>query len=159
MTIGLGNGIINGLRSVPIAALEGYITGIIFFLLFSILWNDTGPALSDGPRDLSPRWPRPLWLSPAWLLLSPLLLPRWLRQWATPAADSASATAADTIRADRRTLLIYATTNSLVIGAPLGGLVERQVLRQAGALYQFRHAAIKGHLVDGRFVNSASRFR
>jgi hypothetical protein len=154
------------------------------------------------------------------LLFFPLLVLVFLNLWATPAADSSSATAVGTYRADRRTGMIYGlalgVAGGLVFGflawfmiewdehitwelpglAPLFGptlaiglglglwaglavttatgqvpmvklteftltppwgrrvhfrrLLEdalgRQVLRQAGALYQFRHAAIKAYL-------------
>jgi hypothetical protein len=129
----------------------------------------------------------------------------FFRLWAIPIADSPSATAASTYRADRRTSMIYGlvaglgsgSAAGLVTGAVAGpvfglfyglsaclmfgsfgalaagqvllvklteftltcegrgrvdflrllqGASERQVLRQAGAVYQFRHTALQTHL-------------
>jgi hypothetical protein len=174
--------------------------------LISVLVGGLGFRFA-APRKLVPRWParRELRRVLPTALIPPLLVPVFLNLWASPIADSPSATAAGIYRADRRTSMIY----GLMLGFPLGfgsgllighltgpginlwsaltlglgfGLLaifatgqvpvmkltevlaaspqrgrvnflrlledasRRQVLRQAGALYQFRHAAIQHRL-------------
>lgn len=200
-------------NSYIIAGVVSTVAGIATFGIFSLMWGRTGPDTAGAPRLLTPRWPRPLWLAPLWVALSPLLLPRLLNLWATPAANSPSATASGTYRADRMTSVVYASTYALTLGVPLGVLLswtisasggpgmslagpvwgaaggivtwvtawlctgqvplvlltqlillsrlgrmsfaqllddalQRQVLRQAGTVYQFRHAAIQARFQD-----------
>jgi hypothetical protein len=188
-------------------------SGLLFGITFS-LWGKRGFGLAGTPQVLNPRWPWPRWLLPLGLALFPLLTPLILNRWATPVANSPSATVASSYRADRRTGIIYASVYALMLGILVGlltslgqssgaftstgrlmlglewalvaGLVtwlmawlaagqvplvnltqlvlvhrlesrvhfaqlledafSRQVLRQAGAVYQFRHAAIQAHL-------------
>ena len=210
---GLWVGLVAGPASGFFAAVGGFIIGLSFGIAFG-LWSRRGFGLAGAPQLLNPRWPRPHWLLPLWVPLFPLLTPVILNQWATPVADSPSATAARSYRADRRTSMIYASVYALVLGITAGllagldkpsesftstgrlmlglgwalvaGLVtwlmawlaagqvplvnlaqlvliqrqesrvhfaqllkdafDRQVLRQAGTVYQFRHAALQAHL-------------
>lgn len=56
----------------------------------------------------------------SWLPILPVLIPLLLNSWATPAADLASATPVSTLRADRRTCILYACAYTVVPGIPLG---------------------------------------
>ncbi len=210
---GLWTGLVAGPQLGAAAAIVGFMSGILFVIAFS-LWRKRGFGLAGAPQVLSPRWPWPRWLLPFGLPLFPLLMPLLLNRWATPVADSPSATAAGSYHADRRTGMIYASVYALVFGITAGlltglggpshsftgagrlmlglgwalvaGLVtwlmawlaagqvplvnvtqlviihrqasrvhfaqllanafDRQVLRQAGVVYQFRHAALQAHL-------------
>jgi hypothetical protein len=72
------------------------------------LWRGAGGGQLGTPWALAPRWPRPKWLVPLGLLAFPLVIPRWVGGWVTPAADTPSATAISTYRGDRRASAIYA---------------------------------------------------
>ena len=192
----------------------GIATALIFGGLFGLAfryWPRFGSGLADTPRMLVLRWPRRQELRPILVigfLCFPLLIPALLAMWATPIADSPSASAASIYRADRRTSMIYGLIYGLPFGligvkagldaahrigvaagiaasiafvfgilliswlaagqVPLLKLTElflsrhrsnrikflslledafdRQVLRQAGTVYQFRHAALQMHL-------------
>ena len=213
LTVGTVAGLWAGLAAGPAtglgAGIVGFTSGALFGIAFG-LWDKRGFGLAGAPQVLTPRWPRPRWLLPLWLPLFPLIL----NQWATPVADSPTATAARSYRADRRTSMIYASVYALGLGISAGllaglnrysesftntgrvmlglgwalvaGLVtwlmawlaagqvplvnltqfvlirrrdgrvhfarllkdasDRQVLRQAGTVYQFRHAALQAHL-------------
>ena len=220
---GLWSGLAAGLAVGAGAAVVGFTSGILFGIVFG-LWSKRGFGLAGAPQALDPRWPRPRWVLPLWLPLFPLLTPLILNQWAIPVADSPSATAVRSYRADRRTSMIYASVYALVLGISAGlltaldrpsqsftstgrlilglgwalvtGLVtwlmawlaagqvplvnltqlvliqqpegrvhfaqllkdafDRQVLRQAGAVYQFRHAALQAHLAKMHHETSTS---
>ncbi len=218
LTVGTVAGVWSGLAAGPAIGFGGAIVGILSGILFGILfgvWDKRGFGLAGAPQMLTPRWPRVRWhlvLFP----LFPLLMPVVLNGWATPVADSPSATAVGSYRADRRTGMIYACAYALVAGilaglmtgldrssesftatsramlglawalvtglltwllawlaagqVPLVNLTQlvlrragerrvrfarlledafgRQVLRQAGTVYQFRHAALQVHLAE-----------
>jgi hypothetical protein len=229
--LGMAAGIAAGLWAVSLdadwvtAAGAGFIDGT-YLSLPALVLGTRGFGRIGVPRSLTPRWPRPAWLFPLWLVLSPLLIPRWLTRWATPAADSPSATAASTYQADRRTSVVYASVYAVLLAIPfiiiafallfilgpasspvaafrytallwlgviaavtwcttwfgagqvplvhlaqlvllprrgrvsfrrlLDDALDRQVLRQAGAVYQFRHAALQNHLTDGTLNATAT---
>jgi hypothetical protein len=186
------------------------IAGGLFGLAFRH-WPRFGLRFAGAPRMLVLRWPRRQELRPFLLigfLCFPLLIPALLAMWATPIADTPSASAASIYRADRRTSMIYGLIYGLSFGligikpgldashrigtvsgitagivfafgvllvawlaagqVPLLKLSElflnrqlsnrikflnlleyaldREVLRQAGSVYQFRHAALQMHL-------------
>lgn len=220
---GLWSGLAGGLAIGVGAAVVGFTSGILFGIVFG-LWRKRGFGLAGAPQTLNPRWPRPRWVLPVWLPLFPLLTPLILNRWAIPVADSPSATAARSYRADRRTSMIYAFVYALILGISAGlltgldrasqsftstsrlilglgwalvtGLVtwlmawlaagqvplvnltqlvliqqqegrihfaqllkdafDRQVLRQAGTVYQFRHAALQVHLAKMHHEPSTS---
>ena len=187
-------------------------------------WSGRGFGLAGEPQSLTPRWPRWPWL--ALLPAFPVLIPVLLNSWATPIAESPSATPVATYRADGTTGIIYASAYAIPVGTAAGlvaalnsvaehsgvkvqvelgigwGLTlailtwvvawlaagrvplviltqlivgrwkrdhvrfayfledaaSRQVLRQAGAVYQFRHAALQTHLVR-KYVHTDSKSR
>jgi hypothetical protein len=201
------------------AATFGTTSGLYAVVLGAIpawLWRNAHGGRLSGPWALAPRWPRPVWLAPLWLIVFPLVIPRWIGDWVTTAANAPFATPASTYRTDRRACAIYAggfaamiavpaclvaviaavaaeenhpppvTAAALFIGSvgaavlitwclawlcagqvsligltqlvlrPSRGRVsfarllddaqQRQVLRQAGAVYQFRHAVLQTRL-------------
>ena len=195
LSLGIGQGIASGL----------FFGGLVGLAVRFWPRLRLGPV--SAPRILVPRWPRRRELGRILvigILCFPLLVPVLLAMWATPIADSPSATAVGIYRADRRTSVIYGLSNGLAIGLAFGlvfgfirpavgldiglavffgtalavqltagqvsllkltelflnrhrrnrinflSLLEdaliQQVLRQAGAFYQFRHAELQKHL-------------
>jgi hypothetical protein len=214
----LWGGLLGGPGTAGLAAYTSVLFALPYIWIMGLLWHGARGGRGGGPWALSPRWPRPAWLVPFGLLTFPLVIPRWVSGWVTPAADAPSATAVSTYRADRRSSVIYAgsfvvmlaipTCIGAVLGFALGkpsrsvsenvihvgvllawiaigsavvwctawlcsgqvplvnltqlvllpsrGRVSfarllddahrRQVLRQAGTVYQFRHAALQARL-------------
>jgi hypothetical protein len=211
LLLGLWAGLVSGPAEGIIMAAD---TGI-FLVLLNWLASKFRFGLAGAPKALVPRWPRRAdidGLLPFSLIFFPLLVPMFLNLWATPIAQTSSATAAGVYHADRRTCIIYGLVYGIAIGlitglwaglvaglrtgsgagienglvfglptafgiglaawlsagqVPLVNLTEialrrlpdrvhflplledalgRQVLRQAGTVYQFRHAALQTRL-------------
>jgi hypothetical protein len=214
----LWGGLLGGTGAAVLAGWASVIIVLPNVWIMGLLWGGARGGRGGGPWALSPRWPRPAWLVPFGLLAFPLVIPRWVSGWVTPAADAPSATAMSAYRADRRSSVIYAGSfvvmlvipalifivAGLSLSKPLPSVTEdiihvalvlawvavagvvvwctawlcsgqvplvnltqlvllpsrgrvsfarllddahrRQVLRQAGTVYQFRHAALQSRL-------------